>query len=296
MLAMRNSVYASTARFDSSARALTEDEMHRKAPAIFATAPHESRSERFHAIATIDILRKLQAEGFSPVGVKQSKTRDESRLSHCKHLIRLRRLDDATEYKVGDNVLEIILKNANDGSCSYELMAGMFRIRCTNSLVSQTSTLDSIRVRHSGNAQLIQDNVIEGTYTVLNETKKLLAAPELWGALKLDRHERIGLATGAHHARFADSEGEITTPIKPEQLLVPMRYDDRGEDLWTTFNVVQERTIKGGLKGVVRGDDGRTRRVTTRGVTGVDQDVKLNKSLWVMAAAIAKSRGLPDIG
>jgi hypothetical protein len=51
-------VYAPrTARFDDSARALTEDEMRRAAPSIFAARPHASRSQRFRAIPTIEVLR-----------------------------------------------------------------------------------------------------------------------------------------------------------------------------------------------------------------------------------------------
>ena len=96
------SLYASTAKFDGSARALTEDEMRKAAPSIFATAAHDSRSAKFHPIATIDVLRSLQKEGFSPVAVMQSKARDESKKDFTKHMIRLRRLDEATKYRTGE--------------------------------------------------------------------------------------------------------------------------------------------------------------------------------------------------
>jgi hypothetical protein len=83
-------VYTHTARFDT-ARALTEDELRKAAPSIFATAAHESRSDRFQPIPTIEILRGLMAEGFMPVGAKQSGCRDEGKKEFTKHLIRLRR-------------------------------------------------------------------------------------------------------------------------------------------------------------------------------------------------------------
>jgi hypothetical protein len=79
--------------------------------------------------------------------------------------------------------------------------------------------------------------------------------------------------------RFADADGEVTTPIAPAQLLAPRRREDTANDLWTTFNVVQENVIKGGLHGVGRDANNRRRRVTTRAVNGIDQDVKLNKAL-----------------
>ncbi|WP_366142419.1 DUF932 domain-containing protein [uncultured Roseibium sp.] len=47
-------------------------------------------------------------------------------------MIRLRRLDNDRKYGVGDTVCEILLKNANDGTSTYDLMAGLFRVCCLN--------------------------------------------------------------------------------------------------------------------------------------------------------------------
>lgn len=69
-------------------------------------------------IPTIEILRGLTKEGFVPVGVKQSASCIEGKANYTKHLIRLRRVDNGKTYNVGDNVCEILLKNANDGTRS----------------------------------------------------------------------------------------------------------------------------------------------------------------------------------
>ncbi|WP_422646362.1 DUF932 domain-containing protein [Agrobacterium tumefaciens] len=95
----------------------------------------------------------MTTEGFVPVGAKQSATRTEGKADFTKHLIRLRRVDDGKNYHVRDTVCEILLKNANDGTSAYELMAGLFRIRCLNSLVTQTGTIEETKVRHSGDVQ-----------------------------------------------------------------------------------------------------------------------------------------------
>lgn len=281
-------VYTHTARFDTG-RALSEGELQRIAPSIFATSAHESRSERFQPIPTIEVLRGLMKEGFMPVGAKQSQPRDASKTAFTKHLIRLRRIDEDQIYRVGDTVCEILLKNANDGTSAYDLMAGLFRIRCLNSLVAQTATLDSVKVRHSGD---VRAKVIEGTYQVMTEAEKTLAAPADWGKVALDADERHAFAEAAHVLRFGDAVGGTTTPIKPEQLLVPRRYEDRADDLWTTFNVAQENVIRGGLRGFTRDEDGRRRRVSTRAVNGIDQDVKLNKALWMLTAKMAELKGV----
>ena len=265
---------------------MTEDELRKAAPSIFATAAHESRSERFQPIPTIEVLRGLMKE----VGAKQSGTRDAGKADFTKHLIRLRRVDDGKVYNVGDTVCEILLKNANDGTSAYDLMAGLFRIRCMNSLVAQTGTIDSVKVRHSGD---VGAKVIEGTYRILNEAEKTLAAPADWGTLSLNQDEREIFAEAAHVIRFGDTEGETSTPIKPQQLLIPRRYDDKADDLWTTFNVAQENVIRGGLRGVVLDELGRrVCRVSTRAVNGIDQDIKLNKALWLLAEKMAELKGV----
>lgn len=280
-------VYTHTARYDHG-RALTEAELYKFAPSIFAQEAHASRSERFQAIPTIEVLRELAKEGFMPVGAKQSQCRDESRAGHTKHLIRLRKMDEERQYSVGGTVCEILLKNANDGTSAYDLMAGLFRIECLNSLVTQTGTIDSVKVRHSGD---VAHKVIEGTYRVMEEAKKALIAPADWSMINLDKDERQVFAEAAHMIRFGDAEGNTSTPIQPEQLLRPHRRGDTAKDLWMTFNVAQENVIRGGLRAWGRDANNLPRRVTTRPVKGIDQDVKLNKALWSLAEKMAELKG-----
>ncbi len=288
---MNFSVYANTARFDNQARALTEDELHRFAPSVFATVAHDSRSERFQPIPTIEIIRGLAKEGFAVVGARQSGTRDASRKDYTKHLLRLRRLDGKS-YEVGDTVFEIILKNANDGTAAYDLMAGLFRIRCKNSLVTQIGTLDSVKVRHTGTPAAIQGKVIDGTYEVLKTAETALAAPQDWGAMQMRRDEQMILAEAAHLIRFGENDDSgVGRAIKPEQFLTARRQDDKADDLWTTWNRAQEATIRGGLRGVTRDERGQPRRSTTREVKGIDQDVKLNKALWLVGERMAELMG-----
>lgn len=282
-------IYTHTARFDD-ARALTEDEMRAKAPSIFAITAHDSRSERFSPIPTIEVLRALAAEQFYPVGVQQIASRLPDNTSHTKHLIRLRRLDGKV-YQVGDNVFEMLLKNANDGSSVYDLMGGMFRVRCQNSLVVQTGTVDEVKVRHSGDAVY---NVIEGTYRVLESAAKVLEAPVKWGAIALDEPEQIAFAAKAHALRYGEGDrmSAMAGSVSSTQLLEPRRDGDKGDDLWTIFNVVQENAMKGGLEGLGADRLGRTRVYRTRPVKGIDQTVGFNRALWKLADETAAARTL----
>jgi hypothetical protein len=45
---------------------------------------------------------------------------------------------------------------------------------------------------------------------------------------------------------------------------------------------VQENVIRGGMVGLGRDRAGRPRQTTSRAIKGIDQDVKLNKALWML--------------
>jgi hypothetical protein len=183
----------------------------------------------------------------------------------------------------------MLLKNANDGTSIYDLFAGLFRIRCLNSLVALQESISNVKVRHTGKD--VVNNVIEGTFTVIEDAKLALAAPQDWSQIKLDRDERLAMAEAARVLRFADNEGNVNTPIEATQLLATRRRDDEQNDLWTNFNVVQENVIRGGLHGVAINANNQRRRMSTRAVNGIDQDVKLNRALWTLANRMAELKG-----
>lgn len=266
-----NAVYASTTA------GLSEDELFRAAPSIFQTEKHDSRSDRFQPIATIDALRALEREGFVPVYAAQQITRDASRRPFAKHLLRLRHVgNDGRRLSVNGTHGEVVLKNGNDGSSSYQLMSGLFRTVCMNGLITYDEKFDEVRVRHSGN---VVDKVIEGTYRVLDETERKLAAPADWSNVQLGAGERLALAHAAHVVRFADADGAVSTPIGAEQLLRPRRFEDTNNSLWEVWNRVQENVIRGGQTAY---NPATQRRTTAREIRGIDTDVKINKALWVL--------------
>jgi len=283
-------LYTPTARFDTG-RALTEQELFKIAPSVFATTAHESRSERFAPIPTIEVVRGLAREGFEVVGAKQSLTRVEGKAPFTKHLLRIRKMDSDATYSVGDTVAEMLLKNANDGTSVYDLFAGLFRIACLNSLVANIGSIDSVKVRHTG--RNIVDNVIEGTFRVVENAKLALAAPAQWAQVKMERDESLAMAEAARMIRFGDAEGNVDSPITAAQLLTARRRDDAQRDnLWTNFNVLQENVIRGGLHGVAIDANNRRRNMTTRAIKGIDQDVKLNRALWTLATRMGELKGV----
>lgn len=274
--------------------ALTEAELLRVAPSLFATEAHDSRSDRFVPVPTIDIVRGLQKEGFEVFSAQQAKTRDVSKRDFTKHMIRMRN----TSFRQSNNgdTFEVVLVNGNDGSSAYRMMSGFYRMVCANGLIVG-ETLNEVRVRHSGNAL---HDVIDGAYTVLQDAPLVMDRVDAMRATSLTRDEALAFATAAHQLRFPAASldpaeaGFAPAPVEPIRLLSARRAEDQAErsNLWGVFNVVQENAIRGGQKGWVERLDGRgraqLRRASTRAVEGIDGNRDLNRALWTLAEEMAK--------
>lgn len=284
---------------------LTLEALRHYAPSAFATSAHESRSDRYTYIPTSEVIAGLMREGFQPFKATQSRSRIEGKSEFTKHMIRFRHPDTSAVLKVGDSVPEVVLINSHDGTSAYKLSAGLYRLVCSNGLMVSDSTVEMLSVMHKGN---IVDQVIEGSFQIVGQSEKALAKADDWTRLQLTTGEQGAFADAARELRFADAEGVITSPITAAQLLKPRRDADangpvgwRGDrapigpkpDLWHTMNVVQENVVKGGLRGFQQSVDKQTgrktaRRISTREVTGIDQDVKLNRALWMLAERMAE--------
>lgn len=264
---------------------MTDDDLRRVAPSIFATEAHESRSAKYTYIPTLEVLVGLRHEGFVPVRAIQGKSRTEGKEDFTKHMIRFQHPDFAGNKALKATTPEVVLLNAHDGTSSYRLMSGVFRSICTNSMIVMEDGATDLRIPHKGD---IVREVIEGSFEIIDESRKTLDKVEAWSEVKLLPDERKIMADAAHVLRFGDTEGIVDTAIKPDQLLAPQRRDDQGDNLWLTHNVIQENVIRGGLHAWGRDANNRPRRVTTREVKNIDGDVKLNRALWMLSQRMAE--------
>lgn len=253
---------------------LSDDQIRTVAPSIFAETPHESRSQRYSYIPTAAVLAELRKEGFQPFMVCQTRVRHEERRDYTKHMLRLRHASQID----GTEASEIILLNSHDGTSSYQMLAGMFRFVCQNGLVCGDTFAD-VRVPHKGN---VTDHVIEGAYEVLHGFERVQHSRDAMCAITLDDGEAEVFARSALTLKYGDPGKAV--PITESQILRPRRFDDNGSDLWSVFNRVQENLVKGGLTS--RTANGRQRQ--TRPVQGIDQNVRLNRALWLLADGLRK--------
>ena len=256
---------------------LSEEAMRRTAPSIFADGAHESRSERYAYIPTIDLVRGLGKEGFRPFMVAQTRVRDADQREHAKHIIRLRHANHMTSGTAN----EVILLNSHNGTSSYQMLSGVFRFVCANGLICGDRHHD-IRIPHKGD---VKDQVLDGANVILESFGLITEEQERMKAIQLDPQEAQVLARAALAVKYDDPSKPA--PITEDQILRPRRVADSGSDLWSVFNRVQENLMKGGLTG--RTANGRRR--ATRAVTGIDQGTSLNRALWTLAQGMEELKG-----
>jgi|TARA_Y100000780_G_C13642370_1_gene401071 hypothetical protein len=279
MLASRFASHSPVLRSDSP---LSDDQIRRVAPSIFAEAPHESRSQRYAYIPTSQVLAELRKEGFRPFMVTQTRVRNDDRRDYTKHMLRLRHASQIN----GREANEIILLNSHDGTSSYQMLAGMFRFVCSNGLVCGDTVAD-VRVPHKGD---VAGQVIEGAYEVLSGFECVKQSRDAMRAITLDDGEAEVFARAALALKYDTTDKPA--PITESQILMPRRFDDRRPDLWSVFNRTQENLTKGGLSG--RSANGRRQR--TRAVQGIDSDVRLNRALWLLADGLRQLKACPPHG
>jgi hypothetical protein len=252
---------------------LSSDTLRQRVPAVFAPGAHERTSSSYTFISTARVLDALRLAGFEPVEARQA-TRARSSV-HARHLVRLRRRFETIQLR--DAIPEIVFLNSHDGTSAYQLRVGLFRVVCTNGLIVSAGVFPTWRVMHRGD---VVADVVTAALQITERFDALAAAVERMERTSLDRLQQLDFAAEALALRFPK---DLHAGLQPAQLLVPRRAEDAGNDLWRTFNVVQENILRGGL--VRRSASNRLTR--TRRITAIREDVRLNSGLWESALARA---------
>ena len=198
--------------------ALSNEQLQRIAPSIFAQQPWEKVSENYAFIPTSDVVNGLRSEGFVPVRASQSRTRIEGKGDFTKHMIRFRHQSLMTVENVGEELPEIVLVNSHDRTSSYRLDAGIFRLACLNGMVVKSANFGSFSVQHSGN---IVEKVINGSHEIIEQVPQIMDQVKRLKSIELNRHQQLAFARSALALRWdVDVETkEIKAPVQAEDLL-----------------------------------------------------------------------------
>lgn len=276
---------------------LSDDQLRIAAPSIFAPGARGDKSERYAFLSTANVVAGMREAGFLPFHARQSIARAVGGAMFARHEVRFRHVDTmariAKVHTPGahnfieadrEDFDEIALINSHDGSTPFELYRGVFRVRCSNGLVVAVPGGESVRIRHAGD---ILHNVIEGATRILEDTETVVHLREGMKQIEMERDEQHAFAQAALQLRYGDQ-----APITADSLLQARRAEDTLPTLWNVFNVVQENMVKGGVRGTTINTG---RRMTTRGISGITQDIAVNRMLWSLAEAARNMRETLDL-
>lgn len=253
------------------------------APSILADRPHDKMSGRYSHLSTLETINAFISEGFGITSVQAVRPREAAREGFEKHLLRFSKLDAPT----WDDRVEIINVNSHDGSAADLIMLGVFRMACANGIIAGTQ-FESERIRHVGDAASQLRDAIAKVSGRFNEISGVV---DHWKTITLKHDEYYEFAERAQELILPKSEGEPDTVRQltgaPTQLLRTQRVSDMGHDLWTVFNVAQERIMQGKYRVTSQNMRGQIRRGSGRAITSISRTVDINRKLWDIAAKFA---------
>lgn len=253
---------------------LSEQQLMKNAPSIFATAPSTTTTDRYSLIPTIECVRGLKKAGFEAVFAKESNCRSIEKKPFVKHILRFRHHNNLA---LNGKVPEIVLVNSHDGLSSYQLRAGIYRIVCSNGLIVGNEWACH-KIRHSGD---IITKVVDSAHEIIEVIPQIMGKADEWEGITLEQPQRLALAEVAGNIKW----GVEQCPISAERLLLPKRRSDNSMDLWTTYNVLQENLIRGGQR-YYNAENGRYN--STRAVNSVNENTRLNTALWALTEKMAQ--------
>ena len=259
---------------------LSKEQLKEVCPVIFANKASKDVSKHYTHIPTSKVIDDMATLGWNVVDAKAVKARKKSTKGYQKHLVVFRNNDVIINGQDGDTVFpQVLLTNSHDGKNAFTFTAGLFRMVCENGLVISTTQFEDVKMRHMGYSfeelQVKIKEMVEKLPLTVESMNKMQAT-------ELGQNEMVKFAKKAIKTRFNDDELK-RIKIDFKELLNPTRDEDKGNDLWSVFNVVQEKIIDGDFEYVAAGKIRKARQIKN-----FKQDQKINKELFDVALEFAK--------
>jgi hypothetical protein len=258
-----------------TAKYLTKENMKSMAPSIFAEKPSSEVSKHYTHIPTTKVIDDMELLGWKPIDAKEVKARKNSTRGFQKHLVTFRNDDVVINGQDGDTVFpQILLTNSHDGKNAFQFQAGLYRLVCSNGLVIADTQFEAVKMRHMGYTfEDLQEKIKE----MVEKLPLTVESMNKMKAQEMEQEQILQFAKEAINTRFKKDELN-RIKIDFDQLLQPTRKEDEGTDLWSVFNVVQEKIIDGDFEYRA---GGKVRKA--REIKNFKQDMKINKELFDIA-------------
>ena len=219
-------------------------------------------------VETLDAVREFQKQGWNIAGAYEQRNKQNRKIG--SHFIKMEHPDFKVTNSKGqtDAIAAMNITNSTSGVKPMELDLGAYRQVCSNGAIAHTS-YSSAKVPHTEQGQYTLQEILcdlgirtQGVMEEFNKLKEKNVSPQ----------EAMNLATEAAEIRFGKGHR-----IDVSQLLNIVREEDKGDDVWTVFNRIQENLtqphrIVDHLGNVMNG------------VSSIEEDTRINKELFELVA------------
>lgn len=233
--------------------------LRERVPAIFTKTPSPKVSDRYSFADSEYYLQKFIDANWTIHSARQV-----SKSEYAPHQVILRNKDIAT---VGDLLPQLIFTNSHNGIKKMTIDTGIYRLVCSNGLVVPTSITQSLSIKHLDLGDSTTDTIVNSFYEkvpiIMNNIDRMRN--------KILTDDEIDNFTyNALQIRFINAVG-----ININDVVKPLRIEDNSDDLWTVFNVVQEKLIRGGIQ--------LPSKRRSRPINNFVNDNNINTKLWELA-------------
>ena len=279
---------------------LSKDELREIAPSIFSTVPSPEVSKKYSHIPTDKLIDDMELLGWNVIDAKEVAARTKGTRGFQKHLVVFRN-DDIVINQMPNNIVEsstsptgyrrtdgtfakknpidtvfpqILLTNSHDGKNAFTFTAGLFRMICENGLVVSTNEFEKVAIRHMGyDFEELQKQITE----MVEQLPLTVESMNKMIDTKMNQKSILKFAKDMLAVRFPEDELRRIT-IDMDEFITPVRPEDKGEDLWSVFNVIQEKIIEGDFDYTVG-----TKHRKARQIKNFKQDMDLNSKMFDVA-------------
>ena len=232
----------------------------------FATQPYNT-GKNYSFLDSRELITRIEkASDYVHLGTSWStvKKNKELRQGAQKHLMVFGRDDQE-----GPRMLVI---NDHEGKTALRFQVGFYRKACANGLIAGDTFFMS-RYLHKG-VNILEDSVQEAVAATRQITDVVANLRDCKVDEAVDNALRHSLEEVRNH--------ELTNV----ELLPSRRAEDRIQDLWTRFNVVQEYGIKGGYNYWSTGGNNQRHIRRARSIKSIRGQVEINKKLFDTAMGL----------
>ena len=268
-----------------SSHFLSNEDIRRMCPMALQSAPtNPNVSDRYVQANTMTVIEDLAKLGWYPVEAKQCRAKKDSSGIRSFHIVAFQNPDIkiTKNSSNGETTIDayprIILTNSHDGFNAFKFMVGMFRLICSNGLVCGEQMVN-MSIRH---INYNFDELRKVVTTAIEKVPEIVATMNKMRTIIPTEEQKVAIATEVIKIRKGvgeDEKFEVEQDII-DDILTPVREEDKAPDLWTIFNICQEKMIKGGFSYINQRNKQRSRLRKQRGITSIKKDMEFNQRLW----------------